>query len=355
MHEVLVVNAGSTGVKLDLVSDGGRSRRLRSLAEAGGVIDAVGHRIGHGGGRFTAPVRLDDAVLGALEEEGALAPLHNGPALRLAREARAALPRVPQVAVFDTAFHHDLPFEASTYAVPESWRTAWGIRRYGFHGLSVEWAVERADALLGTAASRRAVVCHLGGGASATAVLDGRSVDTSMGLSPLEGLVMATRSGSVDPDVPLHLVLRHGMPAAEVEDALNHRSGLHALAGSGDMREVEAAAARGEARARAALDVHDHRLASVVAGMAASLGGLDVLVFTGGVGEGSPRTRAAAAGRLAFLGVAIDDGPDAANAGDRDISAPGADVRTLVVQSREDIVIARAVRRLIAGPEGERP
>jgi acetate kinase len=199
------------------------------------------------------------------------------------------------------------------------------------------------------------VVCHLGGGASATAVLDGRSVDTSMGLSPLEGLVMATRSGSVDPDLPLHLVLRHGLSAAEVEDALNHRGGLFALAGSADMREVEAAAARGEPAARAALDVHDHRLAAVVAGMAASLGGLDALVFTGGVGEGSARVRAAAAVRLAFLGVAVDDRTNRTAGGDRDISARGADVRTLVVESREDIVIARAVRRAVAGLEGDRP
>ncbi|WP_217923473.1 acetate/propionate family kinase [Miltoncostaea oceani] len=350
--DVLVVNAGSTGVKLDVVDAGGRSRTLRALADAPGGLAGVGHRVVHGGGRFTAPVRIDDDVLAALDEVGALAPLHNGPAVRLAREARAALPDVPHVAVFDTAFHATMPDEATRYAVPDAWVTGASVRRYGFHGLSVEWACERAAAVLGGLPSRT-VVCHLGGGASVTAVRDGRSVDTSMGMSPLDGLVMATRAGAIDPDVPLHMILRRGVPAAEVEDVLNHASGMTALAGTADMREVEAAGAAGDARARGALDVHDHRLAAVVAGMTAALGGLDLVVFTGGAGEGSSRTRAALAGRLAHLGVAIDPGRNA-HGGEGEVSAAGAAVRTLVVHAREDVVIARAVRRVTGHDGGER-
>jgi len=350
--EVLVVNAGSTGVKLGLVDVDGRNRPLPALADAPAGLSGVGHRIVHGGGRFTDPVVIDDAVLGALEEAGALAPLHNGPAVRLAREARAALPDVPHVAVFDTAFHASMPDEASRYAVPDAWVSAAGVRRYGFHGLSVEWACERAAAILG-ALPPRTVVCHLGGGASVTAVRDGRSVDTSMGMSPLDGLVMATRAGAIDPDVPLHMILRRGVPAAEVEDLLNHASGMRALAGTADMREVEAAAAGGDPRARRALGVHDHRLAAVVAGMTAALGGLDLLVFTGGVGEGSSRTRGAVADRLAHLGVAVDPTRNR-NGGEGEVSATGATVRTLVVHSREDVVIARAVRRLTGHDTGER-
>ena len=254
----------------------------------------------------------------------------------------------------DTGFHAGIPAEASTYAIPARWREDWGVRRYGFHGLSVAWATERAAAMLGRS-DLRLVVCHLGGGASVTAVRDGRSVDTTMGFGPLEGLVMATRSGTVDPDVPLHLVLRHGVPAEEVERALNEDSGLRALAGTGDMREVEAAAAGGDDRAALALAVYDHRLAAAVAAMTAALGGIDALAFTGGVGEGSTRTRSEAARRLAFLGVAI--GAAAAAAGDADVSAPQARVRTLVIRSREEQVIARAVRRVLdeQQPKGGRP
>ncbi len=201
----------------------------------------------------------------------------------------------------------------------------------------------------------RMVVCHIGGGASATAVLEGRSVDTTMGFSPLEGLVMATRAGSLDPDIPLHLIRRRGMAPGAVERALNDESGLRGLAGTGDMREVEAAAARGDAGASAALAVHDHRLAGAVAALAAALRGLDALVFTGGAGEGSARLRAEAARRLAFLGVAVDPGRNISAEPDADLSAPGAAVRTLVVRACEEIVIARAVRRaLAAAPPGKR-
>ena len=246
MGAVLVMNAGSTSVKLAVVGDDGAVSPIASADEAPAGIAAVGHRIVHGGERFRDPLVLDDAAVEALEGLSALAPLHNGPALRIVREARRRFPGVPHVAVFDTAFHATIPEEASTYAVPRAWRDM-GIRRYGFHGLSVEWSTERAAALLG-APPTRLVVCHIGGGASATAVLDGRSVDTTMGFSPLEGLVMATRAGSLDPDIPLHLILRRGLDPKAVECAINEEGGLLALAGTGDMREVEAAADAGGRR-----------------------------------------------------------------------------------------------------------
>jgi acetate kinase len=345
---VLVVNAGSTGVKLALVDAAERGTPLGDLAGAPDGVGAVGHRVVHGGDRFRAPLRLGGASLGALEEIGELAPLHNVPAVEAARRAMALLPGVPHVAVFDTAFHAGLPEEAATYALPRRWREDWGIRRVGFHGLSVAWSAERAAALLRRdPADLRLVVCHLGGGCSATAVLGGRSVDTTMGFSPQEGLVMATRCGSVDPAIAFHLIGRHGMEPRAVEDALTRGSGLLGLAGSADMREVERAAAKGDPDAARALAVHDHRLAAAVAGMVPALGGLDALVFTGGVGEGSARTRAEAGRRLAPLGVGIPaDG--GTGEGDREITAPGARVRTLVVHAREDVIIARAVREELA-------
>ena len=347
MGLVLVINAGSTSVKLRLVDDDGRATSIDSPDEAPVGLEAVGHRIVHGGARFREPVLLDDEVLDDLGELSALAPLHNGPALRMAREARRRFPGVPHVAAFDTAFHATIPEEASTYALPETWRAEWGIRRYGFHGLSVEWATERAAAMLGGPPARL-VVCHLGGGASATAVLDGRSLDTTMGFSPLEGLVMATRAGSIDPDIPVHLIARRGIAPEIVERALNEESGLLALAGTADMREAEAAAAAGDARAARALAVHDHRLAGAVAAMAAALGGLDALVFTGGAGEGSARLRSEAAARLALLGVAVDPARNTSAEPDAEVSSPGAGVRTLVVHAREEVVIARAARRVLA-------
>ena len=335
-------------MKLDLVDDDERGSAVESAADAPRDLLAVGHRVVHGGAEFVAPVLLDDEVVGRLEAVTNLAPLHNAPALAAIRSTMAALPTVPQVAVFDTAFHAGLPAEATTYAVPRRWREEWGIRRYGFHGLSVAWSLERAAALLGRPADGlRLVVCHLGGGASATAVLRGRSADTTMGFGPLDGLVMATRSGSLDPEIPLHLVLRRGLPAREVEDALNHESGLTGLSGVSDMREVEARALRDDPDADLALAVYDRRLAAAVAGMLPVLGRLDAVVFTGGVGEGSARVRAAAALRLAPLGVNIDRDANEGGTGDRDIAGPDSPTRVLVVHAREDVIIARAVRSVV--------
>lgn len=347
---VLVVNAGSTGVKLRVVGDDGGAVPIDDIDGAPAGLAAVGHRVVYGGEGFTAPAVIDDDVIAALERQSAVAPLHNVPALRWIATARERFPGVPQVAVFDTAFHATMPDEAAVYPVPEQWRTVHGVRRNGFHGLSVEWAVGRAAGLLSRdAGDLRLVVCHLGGGASATAVSGGRSVDTTMGFSPLEGLMMATRAGTIDPDVPLHLILHGGMDPQEVRRMLNQDSGLTALAGTADMREAERRAAAGDPPALLALAVHDHRLAAGVAGMTAALGGLDAVVFTGGVGEGSARVRAETARRLAFLGLAVDPARNAAARGDTDVSAPGAAVRTLVVHAREELAIARATRRAL-GP-----
>jgi acetate kinase len=347
---VLAVNAGSTGVKLHLVDRDECATAVGGFDEVSVAPAAVGHRVVFGGALFTAPALIDDRVRGELGAHGALAPLHNGPAVRLIDEARACFPGVPHVAVFDTAFHATLPDEASVYPVPTAWRTEWDVRRHGFHGLSVQWAAGRAPELLGRPPGDdlRLVVCHLGGGASATAVRAGRSVDTSMGFSPLEGLMMATRAGSLDPTIPLHLILHAGLAPQEVHRMLNENSGLVALAGTTDMREVEARAARGDEPARVALEVHDHRLAATVAAMAASLGGLDAVAFTGGVGQGSARVRAEAARRLGFLGMSVDARLNSNPDGDADVSSAIAAVRTLVIQAREEIVIARAARRVLA-------
>ncbi|MGD9573713.1 MAG: acetate/propionate family kinase [Thermoleophilia bacterium] len=340
---VLVVNAGSTGTKLSLVAPDDGARPLEAIGDAPKALAGVGHRIVHGGGRFTAPAVLDPGALVVLDDLADLAPLHNGPAVAAARDAMERFPGVPHVAVFDTAFHATLPPAASTYPVPARWRDEWGVRRYGFHGISVQWSTERAAAMIGRpAADLRLAVCHIGGGASVTAVRGGRSVATTMGFEPLEGVVMATRSGTIDPAIPFHLMSRHGLGPHEVEEALTRGSGLMGLAGTADMREVERRAAAGDPAAALTLEVHDARLAEAVAGMVPALGGLDAVVFTGGVGEGSARMRAAVGALLAPLGVEI--GEDAGGTDDREVGAPGAAVRALVVHAREDAIIARAVR-----------
>jgi acetate kinase len=326
---VLVANAGSSSLKLSLLDqDDGelwRGDAVESLAELPERPDAVGHRIVHGGERFRSAVRLDDSVRAALDELTALAPLHQPKSLAAADAVSRALPDVPAVACFDTAFHATLPPAASTYALPLEWRKRHGVRRYGFHGLSHSYASRRARELEPSA--RRIVTCHLGAGASLCAVLDGRSVDTTMGFTPLEGLAMATRSGSVDPGLILWLEERAGVTPAAMAEALEHESGLLGLAGTADMREL---LARDDPDARLALDVYVHRLRGGIGAMAASLCGLDVLVFTGGVGENSARVRELACEGLAHLGV-----PDRA--------------AVLVVPAREDVEVARQVRELLGG------
>jgi acetate kinase len=333
---VVVVNAGSASLKLSEVAADETTTKLDSLEAAGGAVDAVAHRVVHGGERFREPVLIDDEVLRELASLTELAPLHNAPALAAIREARLLLPEVPQVAVFDSAFHATIPEEASTYALSSRLR-GWGIRRFGFHGLSVQWASEQV-------AGPRLVVCHLGGGCSVTAVCDGRSVDTTMGFTPLEGVPMATRAGSVDPGALLYL-LRHHLSVDELDQTLEHESGLAGLSGlSGDVRELEAS---GAAASQLALAVFTYHVAKAVAAMAVGVGGLDALVFTAGVGEHSAFVREAVCARLRFLGIELDAGANASAQPDATVSTPGSSVRVVVLEAREDLVAARAARRLL--------
>jgi acetate kinase len=301
----LVVNAGSTSLKLHLVA-GDESRDVDGFVAA----DAVGHRVVHGGRRFVGPALVDDEVERAIEDLSVLAPLHNQRALEEIRRAREALPDVPHIAVFDTAFHRTLPPAASTYAIPLRWREDWDVHRYGFHGISVQWVASQIDA-------ERLVVCHLGGGCSVTAVRGGRSVDTTMGFSPLEGVPMATRSGSVDPGALLYLLRQGLLSEQELERGLEHESGLAGLSGggSGDVREASPLA----------LDVFVHRVVASVAAMAAACDGIDVLAFTGGIGENVADIRERIVERIRFLG----------------------DFGLEVVPAREELVIAAETRRLL--------
>ncbi len=337
LGSILVVNAGSTSLKLSVVDADENAQTVASLEEAPGDVVAVAHRVVHGGERFLEPILIDDAVEGDLAKLRELAPLHNGPALEAIERARRALPRLPRAAVFDTAFHATIPEWARTYALPARLRVS-GIRRYGFHGLSVAWASERVPV-------ERLIVCHLGGGCSVTAVARGRSIDTTMGFTPLEGVPMATRSGSVDPGALLHL-LRSG---AESVDSLDHvleqESGLLGLSGiSGGVEELERSS---DPRARLALEIYCYRVASAVAAMAVALDGLDALVFTAGVGENSAGVRQAVGDLLGFLGVAIDRERNRTAEPDVEIGRDSSPVRVVVLRAREDVVAARAVRGLL--------
>jgi len=297
LSSVLTVNAGSTSLKLCLV-EGEESRPVDGFEPA----DAAGHRVVYGGARYTEPVLIDDRVEEAIDDLSRIAPLHNTPALRAIREARAALPDVPHVAVFDTAFHSTIPQLASTYAIPLRWRD-WGVRRYGFHGIAVQSVISQLD-------PARIVACHLGGGCSVTAVIEGRSIDTTMGFSPLEGVPMATRSGSVDPGALVYLLRERGLSVDELDAALEHESGLAALGGLDDPL---------------AFAVYTYRIAGAVAHMAMALGGMDVLAFSGGVGENRADVRDAIVERVSFLG----------------------EFGTQAVPAREDLVIAHSVRSLL--------
>ncbi len=291
---------------------------------------------------------VDEAVRKEILELAALAPLHNAAALAAIEQVERALPGVPNVAVFDSGFHRTIPDEAATYAIPRAWRD-WGVRRYGFHGLSVAWSAERARALLGRDA--RLVICHLGGGCSVTAVRDGRSLDTTMGFSPLEGVPMATRSGSLDAGALLFLLREHGLTADELDHALNFDSGLAALAGhtapGEGVRGIVAAAENGDPDAGLAIAVFVHRVAGAVAAMAAACGGLDALVLTAGIGEGSATIRARLCDRLAFLGVELDAAQNVAAKPDCDIASAESRVPVLVIRAREELVAARAARALL--------
>jgi acetate kinase len=334
---ILCVNAGSTSLKLSIVEPDDAATAVESLDAVPNGVTAVAHRVVHGGARFREPVVIDDAVEQELEAAVELAPLHNAPALAAIKQARKTLPDLPHVAVFDSAFHATILEEAATYALPAKVRDDWGIRRYGFHGLSVQWASERVRV-------PRLVVCHLGGGCSVTAVSDGRSVDTTMGFTPLEGVPMATRAGSVDPGALLYL-LEHHLTLEELERMLEHESGLAGLSGlSGDVRELESSNAPA---ARLALAVFTYRVATAIGAMATALGGLDALVFTAGIGENSASVRAAVCQRLRFLGVELDAEANPGATPDATVSASDSLVRVVVLEAREDVVAARATRELL--------
>ena len=344
---LLVVNAGSTSLKLHVVHEDDQSTPVASLTEVPQRVDAVAHRVVHGGARFRNAVMIDAEVRSQISELVALAPLHNAPALEALGEAQRELPDVPHVAVFDTSFHRTIPRQAATYAVPARWREEWGVRRYGFHGLSVEWCAQRVPQLLGRPV-QRLVVCHLGGGSSITAVRAGRSVDTTMGFSPLEGVPMTTRSGSIDPGALVYVLREHGLNLSLLDHSLNFDSGLAGLAGgTGEMLDIETRARLGDTEAQLALDVFVHRVAGAVAAMAASAGGIDALAFTAGIGEGSATVRAETCARLSFLGLELDSERNETAEPDCDVATQGAPVRILVVRAREELVAARAARALL--------
>ena len=311
---------------------------------------AVGHRVVHGGPLFSSSVLIDDEVVAAVTELVPMAPLHNPANLEGIATARGLFPDLPQVAVFDTAFHQTLPEHASTYALPLSLREEHQVRRYGFHGTSHAFVSREAARLLGRPAEDvNVIVLHIGNGASATAVRGGRSVDTSMGLTPLEGLVMGTRSGDVDPALHLHLHQQLGWPLAEIDRVLNRESGLLGLAGSSDFRDVDRARSEGDPRATLAFDVFCHRLRHYVGAYYAVLGTVDAIVFTAGIGENAPSVRAACLSGLERLGIAVDpernEGrPDGAWA----ISPEGSDVAVLVVPTDEEWEIARQTMDVVS-------
>ncbi|MBV9162355.1 MAG: acetate/propionate family kinase [Pseudonocardiales bacterium] len=366
---VLVANAGSSSLKMRLLDSTDRVLAALDLGQWAGRheteeiehfvgaldrVDAVGHRIVHGGTTFYGPTVIDADVRDRIAALGELAPLHQPRGVAGIDTISQVLPDVAAVACFDTAFHHQLPDVAATYALPRTWIERWGLRRYGFHGLSHAYASRRAAELLGRdAAGLRIVSCHLGAGASLAAVDGGHSVDTTMGFTPLEGLVMATRAGSIDPGLLLWLLRHAKMSVEALSDTLEHNSGLAGLAGgSGDMRQVCRDAAAGRPDAVRAFEVYVHRLRREIAAMAAAMDGLDVLIFTGGVGEHQPLVRAAAAAGLGFLGVGVAEAANTAATTDADITSPSAHVRTLVITAREDTEIARQTRAVLRGESG---
>jgi acetate kinase len=361
---ILAVNAGSSSLKLSLIADDDRILVERELEAPAAQVDpqqleaalsdglddaaAVVHRIVHGGQRFTGPVLIDGEVTRALEQLTDLAPLHQPKSLAALRAVSERLPGVPAIACFDTAFHQTLSPAAATYPLPARWRERWGLRKYGFHGLSHGWIARRVPELCPELPdSARIVSCHLGAGASLCAISGGRSVDTTMGFTPLDGLVMATRSGSVDPGMLLWLLEPERLTEHQLSQSLEHESGLAGIAGTGDMREIVRRAGEGDDAARLALDVYIHRLRALIAGMVAAMAGIDVLVFTGGVGEHAAEVRSLAVDRLGFLGIELDAQRNADVAADAEIGVQTSPVRTFVLTAREDLEMARQARPLL--------
>lgn len=374
MTLVFVVNSGSSSIKYQLVDldsgeavvgglierigeagspipdhEFGMSIVLAKLGDRGDQIVAVGHRVVHGGPNFSGATLIDDAVEAEIDELSVLAPLHNPANVLGIRAARAAMPGVPHVAVFDTAFHSTLPPEAYTYAIDTELARQHKVRRYGFHGTSHQYVSRRTAEFLGRPLeSLKTIVLHLGNGASVTAVDGGRSVDTSMGLTPLEGLVMGTRSGDIDAGVVFHLAREAGLTIDEIDVLLNRRSGLLGLTGSGDMRDVQEAASGGDETALAALAIWRHRIRHYIGAYVAGLGGLDALVFTAGIGENNALLRRRALAGLEFLGIEIDpDRNELQSRVERYISPEGAPVAVLVIPTNEELEIARQAAALV--------
>lgn len=313
-----------------------------------GVI-AVGHRVVHGGSAYQEGVRVDAAVEAEIDRLGVLAPLHNAAALAGMHAVKRVLPDVPAVAVFDTAFHRTLPPHAYMYALPYSWHERWDLRRFGFHGLSHAYCAERAATLLQQPIEQtKLVVCHLGSGCSLAAIDGGRSIATTMGFTPLEGLMMSSRSGSVDPGLLLYLLRRLHCSLEELDEALNHDSGLKGIAGAKDMRDVVAKQQAGDERAALAFNMYTARIREGIGAMAAALGGLDAVIFTDGVGEHMPEVRAAIVDPLAWLGIALDAERNAEAEPDTDVATADSAVRVLVIHTREDLMVARETRRVLA-------
>ncbi len=361
-EQVVVAPDGTTATTEDAAPVRDHAAGFRWIVaqlEAAGLADdliAIGHRVVHGGAEFTAPTVIDDAVLARIEAQIPLAPLHNPANLTGIEVARELKPELVNVAVFDTAFHATLPPSAYHYAVPEALLEDYGVRRYGFHGTSHAYVARRAAAALDRSlAELKLVTLHLGNGASMAAVDGGRSVETSMGLSPLEGLVMGTRSGDLDPAVIFHLIREAGMAPDEVERVLNRESGLKGLCGENDLRTIEDRAAAGDERAQLALDVYVHRIRKYLGAYAAVLGRLDAVVFTAGVGENSDTVRAAVCADLEVLGIRLDaarnDGQRAATAPDGILAvhADDSDVAVLVVATDEEREIAQEALLAVRG------
>jgi acetate kinase len=359
MH-FLVLNTGSSSLKWTLLAadarvlagasepwraeDGAaRAAQLRAALEQAPPFDVVGHRVVHGGTRFRQAVAIDASVRAALAELSPLDPEHMQASLMAIDAVTAAFPSVPQFAAFDTAFHATLSEASAGYGLPQEWSERWGLRRFGFHGLSVAYAVERTGELLG-AIPRHLIVCHLGSGCSVTAVDGGRSVDTTMGFSPLEGLMMATRSGSIDPGLLLYLQEQCHVGIAELRETLTKRSGLRGVSGiSGDLRQVLEAADGGSPHAQLAYERFVLSIRRALGAMAGVLGGIDALVFTGGIGENSTRIRRDTASALRFAGLELAKDSKASKDADHDIATTGSRVRCLVVRAREDLAILKQV------------
>jgi len=325
----------------------GQSRALTSASE----IDAVGHRVVHGGPHFEDPVVINTEVCSTIQSASAFAPLHNRAEMEGMKIVETLLGSVPQIAVFDTGFHRRIPLAAAVYPGPYEWFEK-GVHRYGFHGINHQYCAGRAAHLLERdLMSLKLVTCHLGNGCSVAAIQKGRSVDTTMGFTPLEGLMMGTRSGSVDPGILTYLMRQDNLDSKDIDDLLNRRSGLLGISGlSGDMREILAAIQKGHERAKLAFVMYIHRLRSAIGAMSAVLGGMDALVFTAGVGENSPEVRAAACDTLGSLGLKLDHKLNERPALDQDISSADSRVRILVIRAEEDWAIASECWKLVRMP-----